>query len=67
MSKKANPDQLISISMTRREWTVLWNIIVGQSYKFGIAVFLKTIVDKIEPHVAVETNIEEQKEPNGTK
>lgn len=59
MSKKANPDQLISLTMTRQQWTVVFNLIVGGSYKYGVIHFLKPIVDIIEPVVVVDTNIEE--------
>lgn len=52
-----DPNKLIKITLTKRQWTVLFNLIVGQSYKFGIAIFLKDIVDAIEPHVLVDTNI----------
>lgn len=48
----------VSLTFTRRQWIFLFNVLVSGSYKFGVAAFLKDIVDKIEPIAAVATNID---------
>lgn len=47
----------ISITLMRRQWIVLYNIVVSQPYKLGDARIVNEIVDKLQPEVAVDTNI----------
>lgn len=60
------PDEVlnkeISITLARRQWIVIFNILVSQAYKLGDAKIVNEIVDKLQPEVAVDTNIKSPEE-----
>jgi hypothetical protein len=49
---KENLDQLISVTLSKRQWTVIYNIITNVKYGLGDAALVLGIVGVIEPHIA---------------
>lgn len=56
-------NQNVSITLTRRQWVVLNNILVTLQYKLGDAKFILPIADEIMKVAAVDSNIEPKDEP----
>lgn len=57
-NKPLNPIQVKStITMSQRDWTVIFNILVNGEYKAGDGELVMGILRQIQPHVAVATNI----------
>lgn len=52
-----------SITLKRRQWIVIFNILVSQQYRLGDAKIVNDIVDKLQSIVAVDSNIEPKDEP----
>lgn len=55
----AKLDEEHTVTFTTRDLIVIFNILIGGSYKLGDAVLVKSIVDKLQPLVAVDTNVKE--------
>lgn len=60
-------DQICPISLARRQWIVVYNILVSQNYRLGDARIVNEICDKLQPIVAVDTNIEKEETDEGNK
>lgn len=54
LNEEVNPKLL------RRELIVIYNILSSLQYKLGDAKVVLQILDKLQPHVAVDTNITKQ-------
>ena len=52
-NNKPNLDQLIGVTLTRRQWTVIYNVLTNVKYGLGDARWVLEICDKIEPNVAM--------------
>lgn len=50
-------NQLLSLTLTKREWIIIFNIMNSMDYKLGDARELLKTTDKIQSIIAVETNI----------
>lgn len=57
-NKPLDPSQINStLTLTQRDWTVIFNILVNGSYKAGDGELVMGILRKLQPHVAVASNI----------
>lgn len=45
------PTEVLPLSLTRSEWTIIFNVMVRQMYNIGDALLVKPIVDKLDPLV----------------
>ena len=55
-------NQEVSITLKRRQWIIISNVLVSQNYRLGDAKFVLEIVDALQPHVAVDSNIDPDKD-----
>lgn len=54
-------DELCTLTLKRREWIVVFNVLVSLSYKLGDAPIVQKIVDTVKPVATVDTNIKKEK------
>lgn len=55
-SKLEHADDLISLEFTRKEWTILYNIINQPNYPLAAAELVIPIKKAIFPHVVVDSS-----------
>lgn len=48
----SSPNELIGITLTKQEWTIVYNVIARQEYRLGDAFLVGPILDKLQPVVA---------------
>lgn len=58
----AQLDKIYSVEMKQRQWIVIYNVLVGQSYRLGDAKIINEICDRLQPVVVVASNIPPKKE-----
>lgn len=58
-----NLDQTLKLLLTRRQWTVIFNILVNREYRLGDASIVLPIIDALRPIVAFDTNIKPKEAP----
>lgn len=53
----------VSLTLKRRQWLVVHNVLVSLKYGLGDAKIINQIVDQLQPIAAIDSNIERKEDP----